>query len=218
MKGNTMTTTTEAGTTLTVFGTDVTGTILAIVGDHAADFDLEAAANGYRDYLAGFLPDGYTISGYQVVKDVDAPHLDRAALREAVADDTDGFDISKYAKPDPTTPVTDDPTGVKSTALKCAKLSNFAALSLIREARHLAAQGTPGGYLDARDTARQASEAMHASALMYTIGGLPTGHTAAAQMSEAFQDEASEYDDMEKSATNLERLRTSFEFIGGERI
>lgn len=101
-------TTTHIGTVHTIFGIDsIEATINAMVGDFAADFDMEAAANGYRDYLTDYLPATLVVVGNDVmchIDDVQALNGDGPIeeIHDAIRDDMatgDGFDISRYAKP-----------------------------------------------------------------------------------------------------------------------
>jgi hypothetical protein len=101
--------TTTIGTVHTIFGIDsIEATVTAMAGDFAADFDMEAAADGYRDYLTDYLPGTLVVLGDDVMMQTDDPFATRLGhagieqIRENIADDMagdDAFDLTPYAKP-----------------------------------------------------------------------------------------------------------------------
>lgn len=82
----------------TVIGTTTRNAVGSMVGEFFADFDMDALEAAYIEYIAGFLPDGYSISGRAIyrIQGSTGP-LDPDTIRTALHEDTDGFDIRPYA-------------------------------------------------------------------------------------------------------------------------
>lgn len=84
-----MSTTTNAGTVHTLFGFSepISQAIDTAAGTFGDDFDLDAIAASYRADLAALLPQGWTIAGDEVYREVDADDIaDLDELREAARD------------------------------------------------------------------------------------------------------------------------------------
>jgi hypothetical protein len=84
-----MSTTTHAGTVHTIFGFSepVSDALDGAADVFGEDFDLDAIATGYRADLAALLPQGWTIAGDEVYREVDAQDIaDLDELREAAGD------------------------------------------------------------------------------------------------------------------------------------
>lgn len=97
-----MTTTRHAGDVHTIFGIQsIITTIETLAGDHAPDIDIYEAESAYTEYLENLLPYGWTISGNEVYRHVDAEDIDTDQARQAVRDGN-GFDITAYIVDDGT--------------------------------------------------------------------------------------------------------------------
>lgn len=81
-----MATTIQAGTVHSIFGIDsIDAVVSAIVGDFRADYDTGKLAEMITADREALLPDGWTIHGDIVIRDVDAPDLPET-WRESLLD------------------------------------------------------------------------------------------------------------------------------------
>lgn len=97
-----MSTTRHAGDVNAIFGINtITHTIETLAGDHAPDIDMHAAEAAYIGYLETLLPYGWTVSGNEVYRHVDAEALDADQVRQSVREPA-GFDITQYIVDDGT--------------------------------------------------------------------------------------------------------------------
>lgn len=97
-----MTTTRHAGDVHTIFGIQsIITTIEKLAGDHAPDIDIYEAESAYTEYLENLLPYGWTVSGNEVYRHVDAQDIDTDQVRQCVRDGN-GFDITAYIASDGT--------------------------------------------------------------------------------------------------------------------
>lgn len=97
-----MTSTRHAGDVHTIFGIQsIITTIEKLAGDHAPDIDIYTAEDAYTEYLENLLPYGWTVSGNEVYRHVDAEDIDTDQVRDQVRDGN-GFDITAYIVDDGT--------------------------------------------------------------------------------------------------------------------
>lgn len=225
-------TTTAVGDVHSIFGIDSIATAIGnMVGEHAEAIDITAAMDGYRDYLTNWLPVGYQIVGDNVIRDTDAPMLIRTVeeIRQDIADDADGFDISRYAMTKTPEPPTVDDEQSKHSAecqrsglwllhafadgMPCdevADISDAEAASiarvtvkfahrLVRRANTEAEPGSGPAYHTAGQTMWDAHKAFLVAAEMFGIAGAE----AAPEMAAAT-----------KQATDAKRIRGIYAEMG----
>lgn len=92
-----MSITTEAGSVYTIFGIDsIESVIDAVAGDENIEA-YDAAVAAYQQELEDLLPEGWTIAGDVVYREVDAEDVDVDELREAARDIS--LDWALYGSP-----------------------------------------------------------------------------------------------------------------------
>jgi hypothetical protein len=179
-------TTTRIASVHAIFGIDtIESAIAAMAGEHAADFDLEAAADGYRDFLTDYLPASLVVVGNDVMGEIDdvqalAGDGPIEQIREAIQDDMagdDAFDLTPYAitgehvvilGEDPG--VNEAPTGTDdSDGTKAAGRAKLA--SDLRRIARLAESGLLDG--SAHDLSFHVENAASVQAVIDALGGQP---------------------------------------------
>lgn len=207
-----MTTTKTYGNLYQFFGiSSITSAIADIAGAHADHFNMDDAADAYRQYLTHMLPGSLVIVGDQVRGDSDDAEAKLLNLNDFRQDCVDTmavepFDISPYAVDSQSHDVEQAEPQFASEGIHAGDRAFDIASNLLGAAGTFAKTATAESFDMARHSALKAQQAFAAAAALYEIAGEHTARNRAVVRSETARSRAASYDQVRGGLVQLESI------------
>lgn len=210
-----MTTTKTYGNLYQFFGiSSITSAIADIAGAHADHFNMDDAADAYRQYLTHMLPGSLVIVGDQVrgnSDDAEAKLLNLNDFRQDCVDTmaVEPFDISPYGIDDADDDASDDTESsdserLRTDALQAANRAFDIASNLMGAAGTFAMTATARSFQEAGHAATRAAAAFEAAAALFEIAGEFSARGRAMRRSSIAAGRSAHYDHVQHGLSALE--------------